>query len=399
MATSAPPYDSSRSRTQIHVSPSLSVALVACALACSCSKGTKTASGETPTPTQAVTPSVPTTRPTRGERRTIETGELLAGTHPGQFDWQPELEPLPFRIKLGEFEVDVLPYPNDPTVPRKTTASVDEAAQWCAQAGGRLCTELEWERACRGPEQHPFAGGTSHCAAGNSCTSGFGVVGLGAEPEWTASRFGATSTLHGQPVLRGKPTASTDPLDERCSNRHAPAREGGEAAVRCCYGAPNAARVEEPQEHPVFERPSLAPARLKKLLDADQRTAGLSKDLVLFADPEATNTVISRGPGDRKGFDFSTGPLLWSPTLGARFLVLGGKSGKDTTFVLTYHVLPDDEYVLASSYIMENEVGPVTFAYSDSIRPRLHFSTCWGCPGETGKILFRKPGRVTILQP
>jgi hypothetical protein len=169
--------------------------------------------------------------------------------------------------------------------------------------------------------------------------------------------------------------------------------------VRCCYGAPNAARVEEPKEHPVFERPSVAPARLKKLLDADQRTAGLSKDLVLFADPEATNTVISRGPGDRKGFDFSTGPLVWSPTLGARFLVLGGKSGKDTTFVLTYHVLPDDEYVLASSYIMENEVGPVTFAYSDSIRPRLHFSTCWGCPGETGKILFRKPGRVTILQP
>jgi hypothetical protein len=29
----------------------------------------------------------------------------------------------------------------------------------------------------------------------------------------------------------------------------------------------------------------------------------------------------------------------------------------------------------------------------------LHFSTCWGCPGETGKILFRKPERPVILQP
>jgi hypothetical protein len=157
--------------------------------------------------------------------------------------------------------------------------------------------------------------------------------------------------------------------------------------------------VEEPVDYEVFERPNLSPARIRKLLEADPLTAPLSKDLVLFADPEATNTVISRGPGDRKGFDFSTGPLLWSPTLGARFLVLGGKSGKDRSFALAYYVLPDDEYVLASSYIMDNEVGPVTFAYSDSIRPRLHFSTCWGCPGETGKLLFRKPGRVTILQP
>jgi hypothetical protein len=149
----------------------------------------------------------------------------------------------------------------------------------------------------------------------------------------------------------------------------------------------------------VFEQPNLNASRIRKLLESDPLTASLAKDLVLFADPEATNTVISRGPGDRKGFDFSTGPLLWSPTLGARFLVLGGKSGKSTSFVLAYHVLPDDQYVLASSYIMEGEVGPVTFAYSSSIRPRLHFSTCWGCPGETGKLLFRKPGRVSILQP
>ena len=48
---------------------------------------------------------------------------------------------------------------------------------------------------------------------------------------------------------------------------------------------------------------------------------------------------------------------------------------------------------------MKNEPGPVALAYSDDIRPRLHFSSCWGCPGETGKILFRRPERVAIVQP
>lgn len=348
------------------------------------------------------TAAVAQSGPERGTRREIATGELVAGTDPGDFDWRPELEPLPFHIKLGDYSIDALPYPNDPATPPRTTKSVEEAAQWCGQQGGRLCTELEWERACRGPEQHPFAGGKAPatCPGTAGCESAFGVFALGARPEWTASHFGPASEFHGRPVLRGKPSASSDRLDERCSLRHPMPDDTAEAAaVRCCYGAPNAARVEEPVDYPVFERPNLSPSRLRKLLDANPRTASLSKDLVLFADPEATNTVISRGPGDRKGFDFSTGPLLWSPTVGARFLVLGGKSGKDTSFVLAYYALPGDEYLLASSYIMENEVGPVTFAYSDSIRPRLHFSTCWGCPGETGKLLFRKPGRVTILQP
>jgi hypothetical protein len=54
---------------------------------------------------------------------------------------------------------------------------------------------------------------------------------------------------------------------------------------------------------------------------------------------------------------------------------------------------------LAASFVMQNEPGPVAIAYSESIRPRLHFSSCWGCPGETGKILFRAPERVAIFQP
>jgi hypothetical protein len=64
-----------------------------------------------------------------------------------------------------------------------------------------------------------------------------------------------------------------------------------------------------------------------------------------------------------------------------------------------FRVVGKDDYQLASSFIMENEVGPVALAYNGYIRPRLHFSTCWGCPGETGKILYKEPDSVIITQP
>jgi hypothetical protein len=132
---------------------------------------------------------------------------------------------------------------------------------------------------------------------------------------------------------------------------------------------------------------------------ADERTRALAKDLKFFREPDAANTVVERGPGDRKGFSFTVAPLLWNPVAGAEFLVLSARSGENTSFVLAFHVLGEDSYELASSFVMRGEPGPVAFAYSGYIRPRLHFSTCWGCPGETGKILYRDPGSVIIVQP
>jgi hypothetical protein len=84
---------------------------------------------------------------------------------------------------------------------------------------------------------------------------------------------------------------------------------------------------------------------------------------------------------------------------GAEFVLLTARSGEKTSFVVALHVLGADEYRVAASFVMNNEPGPVAFAYDGFIRPRLHFSSCWGCPGETGKILFRKPERAVILQP
>jgi hypothetical protein len=78
---------------------------------------------------------------------------------------------------------------------------------------------------------------------------------------------------------------------------------------------------------------------------------------------------------------------------------VAGSADPKTSFVVVFNVIGDDRHSVASSFVMHDEPGPVAFAYSESIAPRFHFSTCWGCAGETGKVLYRKPDRAVILQP
>lgn len=330
----------------------------------------------------------------------IPLGEFAGGTRPGQFTRDPALEPVSFSIKVGPFEIDRRPYPNLPGKPPLLGASLDEAGRLCGEAGARLCTEVEWERACRGPDGHAYASGeTWNPECSDGCPSGFGVEQLGHLPELTSSVFGARSPVAGRPVLRGPAADEPKEVEHRCAHRSALGKLPPNVAFRCCRGAPNAARVPEPVDGPVFEKRALPPDELRKLLSAHPKTSDLTEELVLFGEPEAINTVIARGPGNKMGFDFTTTPLIWRPTHGAEFLVLAAKNGKETSFVLAYHVVGEAEYELASSFVMRGETGPVVLAYSPSIRPRLHFSSCWGCPGETGKVLFREPDRAVILQP
>jgi len=331
----------------------------------------------------------------------IELGEFVAGTRPGRFERDPETEPATFTAKLGGFAIDAAPYPNEPGRAPLLGASREEASRLCGERGGRLCSELEWERACGGPKNEPFAGGDQwpqDCDA--NCGSGFGARGMGWYPEWTASDFGSGSAQAGRAVLRGPLSDKPSRSERRCAHRSpAGAKPPRQVAFRCCYGAPNAARVTEPSDGAVFTKHPLDGPSLKKLLEGHPKTADLASNLTLFAEPEAVNTVLSRGGNHDQGFDFTTTPLLWRPSIGAQFLIVAAKSGKNTSFVLAYHVVAKDEFELASSFIMQGEEGPVALAYSASIRPRMHFSSCWGCPGENGKVLFRKPDSVVILQP
>ena len=90
--------------------------------------------------------------PLPNERVEIPGGSFNVGSRPGDPGRNPELEPRLTSIELGPFQIDRLPYPNDGKSPPLTGVSRDEAKRRCAERGERLCTELEWERACKGPK-------------------------------------------------------------------------------------------------------------------------------------------------------------------------------------------------------------------------------------------------------
>lgn len=352
----------------------------------------------------AASPLPKVAEPLPNERVEIPGGTFDVGSRPGDPGRNPELEPRLTTVELGPFQIDRLPYPNDGKSPPRTGVSRDDAKRLCAERGQRLCTELEWERACKGPASADYATGKSwdaRCANEPlSCASGFDVLSMGGNlREWVASEIPGKDGGSARALLRGAPASAAGP-EHRCAARQTSSSESKaeDLGFRCCKGAPNAAIVPEPKLGDTYSRAKITSDALEKVFKSDSHTANIV-NVKFYREPDAANTVVARGPGDKKGFLFTVAPLIWRPTAGAEFLIVSGKSGESDAFVAVLHVLGDDEYAVAASFFMKNEPGPVALAYSDSIRPRLHWSTCWGCPGETGKILFRPPESVVIFQP
>lgn len=139
----------------------------------------------------------------------VPAGVLLAGT---PVDCAPRVaeEELPgTKMEMGEFFIDLLPYPNEAGAIATTNVSRDEATALCAARNKRLCTELEWERACKGPANTTYEDGDDFhpatCGLGaaaelsakrptgelSACTSGFGVHEMhGGAWEWTELPWG-----------------------------------------------------------------------------------------------------------------------------------------------------------------------------------------------------------------
>jgi formylglycine-generating enzyme required for sulfatase activity len=403
-ATHQKRFDHQLVSSQLPFAPSALIALLAAA----CSKPSEPRGGAaSAAASAAAAPSTraPENQPLAGERVEIPAGKLVAGSVPGEIGRDPEIEPRAYSVELGPFHIDRLPFPNDPAARPLTGVTRDEAKKHCRERGGRLCTELEWERACKGNEAWRYAGGDAwdeRCAkAPASCASSFDVLAMGALREWVASDvIPRDATDKRRAVVRGAPPDAPAEA-HRCAQRRTFGADSraDDLGFRCCKGPPNAAVIREPVLGQTFVKASLTAARIEKLLAQHPRTAALARDVKLFREPEAAETVVSRGPGDRKGFGFTVTPLRWNPVAGSELLLVAARSGDDTSFVVAYHVLGEDRYELASSFVMHGEPGPVAFAYDNYIRPRLHFSTCWGCPGETGKILHRPPDGAVILQP
>ena len=120
--------------------------------ACQGKRGSSAASSATPSASSSAASHKPVAQPRASELVAIPGGTLRAGSTPGDPGRVPELEPKNQEVELGPFSIDRLPYPNDPGQPALLGQARDDARRLCAERGARLCTELEWERACKGPK-------------------------------------------------------------------------------------------------------------------------------------------------------------------------------------------------------------------------------------------------------
>jgi len=204
-----------------------------------------------------------------GPMVTIPAGELKAGSRCRDI---PRIRPHELvyeSINMGEFQMDVYPYPNDPTQKAKVGVTHAQAAKLCAERGKRLCTELEWERACKGPKNTTYMWGDAFDAkkcpgrldlsigGRSACETEFGVKDmLGLGMEWTASSW-ERGTSSGDMVIRGARAKKVSWLSARCthSRQRDPHKTYDEVGFRCCAGAANPAKVE------------LRPKKLETLVD------------------------------------------------------------------------------------------------------------------------------------
>lgn len=341
-----------------------------------------------------------------GGRAAIAGATFHAGSLPGDDGRDPRLEPVAMEVTLGPYEIDLLPYPNDPREKPRTDVTREEAARLCSERGERLCTELEWELACRGTgdADTPYAAGDDWDAAcarePASCASGYGVLAMGAMLEWTASDvLPADKDDRPLPVARGaRPDAPGS--DHRCAHRAPLDRSSVKQAdlgFRCCTGAPNAAAIPAPKPQPVARKVSLDPKQVSEMFSAMPQLAAVKDGIRFFSEPDDTAIVRKRGKdADAEGFTLTTSPLLWNPVGWDEVLVLAGRTKKDSFVVALYH-LPGDRYRLASSMVFADDLGPFVLGYNPALRERLVWSSCWKCAGEGGAISTRDGGRRVVV--
>ncbi len=189
----------------------------------------------------------------------VPSGALVAGSPPDVVPRRPDRELPGEQVMLDGFYIDVYPYPNEPGAIPLSGVTQREAAALCGREDKRLCTELEWERACKGPNNHIYAWGNQYrsdvCRTSGpvtarpsglfvACRSGFGMHDShGGLFEWTQSRWqrpGKESDV----AVRGGNGPLGD-LAARCANVEPrnPKQRSQEVGFRCCRGPTNQPEV------------------------------------------------------------------------------------------------------------------------------------------------------------
>lgn len=198
----------------------------------------------------------PAEPPPRAGMVWVPPGPLVAGTPVGKTPRVPDEEMAGEQIVMRGFHIDVYPYPNEPGALPRAGVTQQEAAEACEAQGKRLCTELEIERACKGPRNTTYEYGEIYragaCGTGTvrapgpngmspACASGFGVHDLhGGAWTWTSSAWRRDPAKTDLVAVRGGDGAPGE-LVGRCANGRGvrPDAKRADIGFRCCAGEPN----------------------------------------------------------------------------------------------------------------------------------------------------------------
>ena len=236
--------------------------LAACALtlliACEAEKPSTAQVAASAPPAKSLRPPELEAPPRRG-MAWIPGGALVAGSPVNSFPRVADQEMAGLQVILQGFYIDVFAYPNEEGAIPLTNVTQAEAQTLCEQRDKRLCSEFEWERACKGPDNRTYEYGDQYradvCGTGSpptlspsglrvGCKSDYGVYDLhGGVWEWTSSPWGRGSnrdlwTIRGGDGVQGR-------LLGRCANaRPRPSdHKSGTIGFRCCAGPRNEAEV------------------------------------------------------------------------------------------------------------------------------------------------------------
>ena len=215
----------------------------------------------------------------------VTPGPLVVGTAPNAYPRRPDRELAGEQVVLHGFYIDKLPYPNEEGAIPTTNVGQAEARARCEMQGKRLCTELEWERACKGPSQHTFEYGDVYrediCGTGTpvvprpsginvGCQSDFGVHDMhGSVFEWTDSGWNRGDATPNHVSIRGGNDITADVV-ARCANAEPRPKEAKAPSVgfRCCAGPANEAEVLMRVERgPSVTAMNSDPALLKRMFE------------------------------------------------------------------------------------------------------------------------------------
>ena len=361
---------------------------------------------EPPAPVESEPPAARSPIEARADERvTIAAGALLVGTRVGAPHRRPSVEADLVSVPVAAVDIDRLPFPNDPAQPVTLAATRREAERACEERGRRLCTELEWERACRGGGTDMFATGESlalrTCATPGACPSTTGALEMGIHhAEWTASDAEERlARLERTAVIRGA-HASQPTHAHRCGARAVANPEGGGRALafRCCGGETPEASYPDVGLRRIWRDLDKTDAEWSAIFASIESLADLAEGFGAYGQTAALRALGRGGASEADmQWELSPGPFAWSPSPGEEVWIVAGASGERAVLAAIYP-LPDGTFAHAASFVFEDEAPPIAVLRTRPARGELLFSTCWGCMGESGVVRFEKDATIVIAQ-